>query len=75
MEPVDDEFVATFYDANINASGDTREDAVENLKDVLVNTFRRYSELGENQLGVALGKICRSEIDCDSKVIGLPWRD
>jgi hypothetical protein len=33
-------FVASFFDANINASGDSQLDAVEMLKDMIVSTFR-----------------------------------
>ncbi|MBM4045752.1 MAG: hypothetical protein FJ279_11605 [Planctomycetes bacterium] len=34
-----DGFVATFFDANINASGETEEEAVSNLKDMIAGTF------------------------------------
>ena len=51
VQPEGEEFSATFFDANINATGDTQTEAVENLKDVLVSTFRRYTELGEKKLG------------------------
>ena len=46
----DGTFIATFFDGNINASGDTSLDAFENLKGTLLATFRffckRESELG-----------------------------
>jgi hypothetical protein len=39
VQPDDDSFTATFFDANINASGNTQADAVANLKDLLVTFF------------------------------------
>ncbi len=51
VQPDGDEFCATFFDANINASGDTQTEAVDNLKEILVSTYRRYSSLGESKLG------------------------
>src|SRR6266404_9606395 len=39
VQPDDDSFVATFFDANINASGNTQVDAVANLKDMLIAVF------------------------------------
>jgi predicted RNase H-like HicB family nuclease len=54
VEPVDAEFVATFYDANVSASGETAEDAVTNFKDVLIATFEFLQS--EENLGAALKK-------------------
>ncbi len=51
VQPDGDEFLATYFDANLNATGDTQTEAVDNLKDILVSTFRRYTELGEQKLG------------------------
>lgn len=51
VQPDGDEFSATYFDANINATGDTQTEAVDNLKEILVSTYRRYSLLGENKLG------------------------
>lgn len=51
VQPEGDEFSATFFDANINASGDTQTEAVDNLKEILVSTYRRFSTLGEDKLG------------------------
>lgn len=45
----DSSYIATFFDANINASGDTQADAIENLKDMLITTFR--SLVAEKRLG------------------------
>ncbi|MDZ4820182.1 MAG: hypothetical protein SGJ20_14535 [Planctomycetota bacterium] len=43
-------FVATFFDANINASGDSQIEAVEMLKEMLASSYRlfvnREQELG-----------------------------
>jgi hypothetical protein len=35
VPPEGDEFSATFFDATINATGDTQTEAVDNLKDIL----------------------------------------
>lgn len=51
VQPDGDQFSATFFDANINASGDTQTEAVENLKEILISSFRRFTELGESRLG------------------------
>lgn len=51
VEPIDGEFEASLYDANIGASGDTESEAVENLKDIIVNLFERYSKEGSTKLG------------------------
>jgi len=50
VQPDDDSFVATFFDANINASGNTQVDAVANLKDTMIATFEaleREPKLGK----------------------------
>jgi hypothetical protein len=44
-------YEAAFFDASIFASGDTEEDAVSNLKDTMIDTYERLSELKESQLG------------------------
>jgi hypothetical protein len=51
VEPVDGEFEANLYDANIGASGDTQTEAIENLKDIMVNLFEHYSKADEKKLG------------------------
>ena len=50
----EDEFVATFHDANLSASGSTEEDAVMNLKDLMVSTFEILSDHKPGQLGSAV---------------------
>jgi predicted RNase H-like HicB family nuclease len=66
VQPADASFVATLFDANIGASGETPEDAVQNLKDCLLNAFTvleaRERELGlepRRQLAVLRSLICR----------------
>jgi hypothetical protein len=39
VQPDHDSFVATYFDANINASGNTQVDAVANLKDMMIALF------------------------------------
>ena len=49
VQPDDDSFVATFFDANINASGNTQVDAVANLKDMMIALFETLGK--EKKLG------------------------
>ncbi|MFN2476452.1 MAG: hypothetical protein ABR526_08955 [Chthoniobacterales bacterium] len=51
VESANDCFTATFFDANINASGDSEVEAVENLKEIIVSVFHRFVELGDARLG------------------------
>jgi len=46
-----DEFVACFVDANIATGGSTLEEAVENLKDILVSTMEVLESHRPEQLG------------------------
>src|ERR1043165_771229 len=54
VQAVDGEYVATFFDANINASGDTQQEAIFNLKDMIVTLFNRVERKPSKQLGAAL---------------------
>jgi len=47
----DDQYIATFFDSNISASGDTQTEAIFNLKDIIVGTFEILSETSSNELG------------------------
>lgn len=47
----DDEYIASFFDANLSASGDTGEEAVANLKDIIVGTFEILRGVEENEFG------------------------
>ncbi len=40
VQQEDETFIASFFDANINASGETQLDAVEMLRDMIASTFR-----------------------------------
>lgn len=51
IQPIGDEHLATFFDANINASGETQEEAFANLKDVMLGTFQMLERMSESQLG------------------------
>ena len=46
-----EEYVASFFDANLNASGATQEEAVFNLKDVIVAVFETLMEHDPAELG------------------------
>jgi predicted RNase H-like HicB family nuclease len=66
VQPAGASFVATLFDANIGASAETPEDAVQNLKDTLLNAITvleaRESELGpepKRQLAVLRSLIAR----------------
>ena len=51
VQGVDTGFIATFFDANINASGDTQTEAVMNLRSLLVDLFEELIALGAKALG------------------------
>ena len=51
IQPNGDDFIATFFDANINASGETQEEAFAALKDVLLTTFQLLQRRPDSQLG------------------------
>ncbi len=53
VQSTDDGFLATFFDANIGMTGDTREEAVANLKVLLVDVFDELDR-DEGQLGPQL---------------------
>jgi hypothetical protein len=57
VRPEEDSFVATLFDAGIHASGETRQDAVTNLKDMMIGLFetlpaRKLAEGPARQLAV-----------------------
>jgi len=47
----DGQYIASFFDANLGASGDTQEEAVLNLKDTLIGAFDMLNEIEEDKLG------------------------
>jgi len=47
----DGEYIASFYDANLSASGDTSEEAVLNLKDTIVAVFEMLNSTCPENLG------------------------
>jgi predicted RNase H-like HicB family nuclease len=51
VQPDDDSWVAIYFDANINASGDTPQDAVANLKDMILGLFERLQREPKQRLG------------------------
>jgi hypothetical protein len=51
IEATDPDFVATFLDAGISASGDSAEDAVNNLKDLMIQKFEIFSQMAPDKLG------------------------
>jgi predicted RNase H-like HicB family nuclease len=51
VQPSDGEYVASFFDANVNASGCTETEAVANVKDVLLGLFEHLSSLPAKRLG------------------------
>jgi len=53
VQPTDDGYLATFFDANIGMTGDTREESVANLRLLLVEVFEEL-EREESQLGPQL---------------------
>lgn len=46
-----EQYIASFFDANLSASGDTQVEAVLNLKDIIASTFEILTTLQESELG------------------------
>jgi predicted RNase H-like HicB family nuclease len=51
VEIEDDQFMATFFDANISAAGDTEEEAIDNLKSLILDTLESLSVEDPKLLG------------------------
>ena len=51
IHPSGDSFVASLFDANINASGQTAQDAVANLKDLILALYIRLGKEPKEKLG------------------------
>jgi len=47
----DDDYIATFFDAGISTTGDTPQEAMWNIADLLILKFHRLSEIPECSLG------------------------
>ena len=45
------EYMASFFDANLSTSGETKEEALYNLKDIIIATFNMLREHKKSQLG------------------------
>lgn len=50
----DESYVATFFDANVNASGDTDVESVQNLKDMLVASYELLFSHDDDDLGAEM---------------------
>jgi hypothetical protein len=48
----DSEYIASHYESNIHASGDTPFEAIENLKSVMLDTFDSLTSEPEGNLGL-----------------------
>jgi dCTP deaminase len=51
LQPSDDGFTATFFDANIASGGDTEEEAVDNLRTLIIDTFDLLESVEPEKLG------------------------
>ncbi len=47
----DEQYIATLFDANLGASGDTQTEAVLNLKEIIAGTFEMLTGVDEDKLG------------------------
>ncbi len=52
VRPVGDGYVASVFDANISASGDTEQDAIDGLKDVMLMALESLESEPAERLGV-----------------------
>lgn len=51
VQLVDDEYIASFFDANLSTGGDTQVEAISNLRDLIVGTFELLTETKDSDLG------------------------
>jgi predicted RNase H-like HicB family nuclease len=51
LQPVDDGFTATFFDANISTSGETEEEALSNLRSLIIDIFESLESEPPDRLG------------------------
>lgn len=51
LQSRDDEYIASFFDANLSASGATEVEAIQNLKDIILGVFDCLLEHDEAELG------------------------
>jgi hypothetical protein len=51
IRPSGENYIATFFDANISTSGETEEEAFSNLKSLLTDSFEYLDSVPEEQLG------------------------
>jgi predicted RNase H-like HicB family nuclease len=51
VQPADSGFVATFFDANVSMSGETQEEAVDNLRGLLVDLLEDLQSEPAEHLG------------------------
>jgi predicted RNase H-like HicB family nuclease len=51
VQPQDGGYIASLFDANINASGETAQDAVANLKDLMLALYVRLQKEPKERLG------------------------
>jgi predicted RNase H-like HicB family nuclease len=54
VQPEEDGFVATLFDANISSSGETQEEAVANVKDLILMIFKGFEHEDDRVLGPAM---------------------
>ncbi len=47
----DDQYISSFFDANLTASGDTQAEAISNLKDIITATFEMLASMDDDILG------------------------
>lgn len=51
IRPAGEAYEASFFDANIHASGDTEEEALRNLKALILDVFDDLSSLKPEEMG------------------------
>ncbi|MEK6804382.1 MAG: hypothetical protein AABZ34_17235 [Nitrospirota bacterium] len=56
LTPSDDGFMASFFDANIHSAGDTEEEAIENLKSLILDIFEMLTSSEPETLGPSTRK-------------------
>ena len=56
LQGSDGDYTATFFDANIGSSGETQQEAIENLKELLIMSYESLEADEEENLGPQMKK-------------------
>ncbi len=59
IRPEEGEFLASFFDANIHATGATDQEAYDNLRSLILDTFDSLASVPASELALPVGRQAR----------------